>query len=129
MTRNASMHLGGNMRAGSKPTMVGTLPSKLSHGSLDRLGVEVGVGVDLEAVGVAGDDSGSSPVGEAPGDECARDVLADETASEEIFGKAFRGGPEAATRLAARLQREVGNLLGRVGYGGVRYTMPCCALL
>lgn len=120
MTRNASMHLGGSMRGAGRPTMVGTLPSaQLSHGSLDTLGVEVGMGVDVEAVGVCGDGSGSSPVRAAPGDECARDVLADETASEEIFGKAFRGGPEAATRLAARLQREVGNLLGRVWQGRV----------
>ncbi|CAN0556262.1 unnamed protein product, partial [Laminaria digitata] len=116
LTRNASMHLGGHlggsMRGGGKHAMVGTLPSaKLSHDSLDRMldvDVGVGVGVDVEAVGVNGDGSGSSPVRAEPGAPCARDTLADETASEEIFGKAFRGGPEAATRLAARLQREVG---------------------
>lgn len=43
----------------------------------------------------------------------ALDVLADETASEEIFGKAFRGGRQAAAGLAARLQREVSSQ-GRV---------------
>lgn len=112
LTRNASMHLGGSMRggAGGRQAMVGTLPSaKLSHDSLDRmLDVDVGVGLDVEAVSVSGDGSESSPIRAEPGDKCARDTLADETASEEIFGKAFRGGPEAATRLAARLQREVG---------------------
>lgn len=114
LTRNASMHLGGSMGggAGGRHAMVGTLPSaKLSHDSLFRMldvDVDVGMGVDVGAVSVSGDGSESSPVRADPGGQCARDTLADETASEEIFGKAFRGGPEAATRLAARLQREVG---------------------
>lgn len=37
----------------------------------------------------------------------ALDVLADDSASEEIFGKAFRGGRAAAAGLMTRLQREV----------------------
>lgn len=46
----------------------------------------------------------------------ALDVLADDTASEEIFGKAFRGGRAAAAGLMARLQREVreGDKIGTV---------------
>lgn len=100
LNRNPSMHMGGYIQTAQggegatpppPPTTLGTLPS-FSVGSPSRNG---------------GDDSGvASAVG---GDEgkCAEDVLADTQASEEIFGKAFRGGPKAAAGLAARLQREV----------------------
>lgn len=108
--RNASMHMGGYVngdqkgtlagpaRAGSPPpapTTVGTLPSF-------SLGSPVRSGAEEDAL----DASAASPMGGDDG-KCAEDVLADVQASEEIFGKAFRGGPKAAAGLAARLQREV----------------------
>lgn len=54
-----------------------------------------------------GDVGAVSPISMGAEGKSADEVLADDTASEEIFGKAFRGGPQAAAGLAARLQREV----------------------
>lgn len=94
--RNPSSHMGGyvtasgtsvsagNGAASPAPTL-GTLPS-FSEGSLLRNG------------SVDGDEGDG---------KSAEEVLADVEASEEIFGKAFRGGPKAAAGLMARLQREV----------------------
>lgn len=115
LNRNPSMHSGGYVvdragtlsarggggapvRAGSpppQPTTLGTLPS-LSLGSPVRSGAE-GDPLDTSAASATGSDEG----------KCAEEALADVEASEEIFGKAFRGGPKAAAGLAARLQREV----------------------
>lgn len=113
LNRNASMHMGGYVngdqkgtlsgpaRAGSPPPpappTLGTLPS----GEEDQDPLDTSAGA-------------ASPMG---GDEgkCAEEVLADVQASEEIFGKAFRGGPKAAAGLAARLQREVREHLDGLG--------------
>lgn len=115
LNRNPSMHMGGyakgdqkgtlngSARAGSPPPApptIGTLPS-FSLGSPVRSGAEEDA-LDTSAASTVGGDEG----------KCAEDVLADVQASEEIFGKAFRGGPKAAAGLAARLQREV-----RVSFG------------
>lgn len=112
LNRNPSMHMGGYVGEGTAlgargggratppppPMTLGTLPS-FSVGSPVRnggggLGGEGGSGV---ASALGGGDEG----------KCAEEALADVQASEEIFGKAFRGGPKAAAGLAARLQREV----------------------
>lgn len=98
LDRNPSMHMGGYVTTApgtvdttsALPTL-GTLPS-FSVGSPSRNG-----GDDASVASAVGGDEG----------KCAEDVLADNQASEEIFGKAFRGGPKAAAGLAARLQREV----------------------
>lgn len=109
--RNASMHMGGyeGMQQGTLPpgspppgpTTLGTLPS---FGGSDSPASD---GTDKSESEGDADVDVASPM---EGDEgkCAEDVLADVQASEEIFGKAFRGGPKAAAGLAARLQREVG---------------------
>ncbi|CAM9481814.1 unnamed protein product [Pylaiella littoralis] len=97
LDRNPSMHMGGYVTTApgtvhttsALPTL-GTLPS-FSVGSPSRNG-----GDDASVASAVGGDEG----------KCAEDVLADNQASEEIFGKAFRGGPKAAAGLAARLQRE-----------------------
>lgn len=100
LSRNPSMHMGGYIQTAQgegqmtpppPPTTLGTLPS-FSESSPTRNG-----GNDAGVASAVGGDEG----------ECAEDVLADNQASEEIFGKAFRGGPKAAAGLAARLQREV----------------------
>lgn len=112
LNRNPSMHMGGYVngdqrgtlsegpaRAASPPpapTTLGTLPS-FSLGSPVRSGAEEdALDVSAASSSVEGDEG-----------KCAEEVLADVQASEEIFGKAFRGGPKAAAGLAARLQREV----------------------
>lgn len=59
------------------------------------------------ARGSGGGEEGGDVNGAPPGGKSAHDVLGDVAACEEIFGKAFRGGPQAAAGLAARLQREV----------------------
>lgn len=97
LNKNPSMHLGGYVFKGgeqggapSPPPTLGTVPS-FSVGSPSRDGGDY-------------DASASSPPG-AEERKRAEDVLVDK--SEEIFGKAFRGGPKAAAGLMARLQREV----------------------
>ncbi|CAM9551781.1 unnamed protein product [Ectocarpus fasciculatus] len=97
LSKNPSMHLGGYVFKGgeqggapSPPPTLGTVPS-FSVGSPSRDG------------GDCGDAGVSSPPG-AEERKRAEDVLVDK--SEEIFGKAFRGGPKAAAGLMARLQRE-----------------------
>ncbi|CAM9968143.1 unnamed protein product [Ectocarpus sp. 4 AP-2014] len=98
LNKNPSMHLGGYVFKGgeqggapSPPPTLGTVPS-FSVGSPSRDGADC-------------DASVSSPPG-AEERKRAEDVLADVDKSEEIFGKAFRGGPKAAAGLMARLQRE-----------------------
>lgn len=101
--RNPSSHMGGYVQgpgtlgssAGSPPPTLGTLPS-FNLSSPPRSG-----SIEEEM-----DNSGKSSSG---GDEgkSAEEVLADVEASEEIFGKAFRGGPKAAAGLMKRLQKEV----------------------
>lgn len=119
LSRNASMHIGGYVKGDQKGTLnakggglaraaspppapptLGTLPS-FSLGSPARNRVEEN-GRDASAASPTGGDEG----------KCAEEVLADVQASEEIFGKAFRGGAKAAIGLAARLQREVRELFG-----------------
>ncbi|CAM9201735.1 unnamed protein product [Ectocarpus sp. 13 AM-2016] len=97
LNKNPSMHLGGYVFKGgeqggapSPPPTLGTVPSFSGSPSRD---------------GADGDVNVSSPPG-AEERKRAEDVLADVDKSEEIFGKAFRGGPKAAAGLMARLQRE-----------------------
>lgn len=120
LNRNPSMHMGGYVNGNHKGTLDGPArtgsppPAPPTIGTLPSfsLGSPVRSGAEEDALDVSA--GAASPMG---GDEgkCAEDVLADVQASEEIFGKAFRGGPKAAAGLAARLQREVRVLFLLVG--------------
>lgn len=83
------------------PTQVTQLRIRTSGDGNLNGGVNPGSGGD----GLSGKEIDS--VDEQDESKSALDVLADDTASEEIFGKAFRGGRAAAAGLMARLQREV----------------------
>lgn len=114
INRNASMHLD----AGVQGSIRGTIPSvNLTKGigreSLDKQFEKIEVtAVRQLSTGSNASDSASPVRNGIPAtiSKTAEEVLADGAASEEIFGKAFRGGPQAAAGLAARLQREVNSV-------------------
>eukprot|EP00903_Cladosiphon_okamuranus_P006615 g6462.t1 len=103
LNRNPSMHMGGYVNGDQKGTLNGPLRAGSPPPAPPTLGTLPSGEEDQDPMDTSA--GAASPMG---GDEgkCAEDVLADVQASEEIFGKAFRGGPKAAAGLAARLQRE-----------------------
>lgn len=94
--RNPSMHLGGVLPGSGN----GSRTDSGKFGKIEETPVRPRFGSDYG--------SGSFSAADVDGeDKSAIDALSDASASEEIFGKAFKGGRKAAAGLVARLQREV----------------------